>query len=158
VLWLTFAPSPIAASEDIWAHRGGAPAYRSPTFLSKVKLQFGQLVANALSSTFLIIVIIWALSVRFISSVPVVLGLASRRPKEVLKEWDDPPRWKKEKLVKDLSYYAQSCGFDIINETVETADGYLLRLHRVVDPQNQGKKHSDGRGESEKACDAWQRC
>ncbi len=62
------------------------------------------------------------------------------------KEWDDPKRWSKEKLVKDVRYYATSCGFEIVNETVETQDGYYLRMNRIIDPQTTHKKHSDGRG------------
>lgn len=60
--------------------------------------------------------------------------------------WDHPARYKDEKLVKDVRYYAQTCGFQIINETVTTQDGYHLRLHRVVDPTRAHEKHADGKG------------
>ncbi|KAN0062337.1 hypothetical protein ACQY0O_005219 [Thecaphora frezii] len=126
----------------IFARRGGAPAYGQPTLSSRFRLMCSQTLANVLSSFFLILVVTWALSVRLVSSLPNFFT-----PQIVeLKEWDDAPRWKKEKLVKDVRYYAASCGFEIRNETVETQDGYYLRMHRVIDPETTHKKHSDGRG------------
>jgi hypothetical protein len=41
--------------------------------------------------------------------------------------WDDSARWKKEKCVKDVRYYARAVGFDIADEEVETEDGFYLR-------------------------------
>ncbi len=135
-----------AVAPDIWAHRGGAPGLGRLTFVGRVRLQIAQLIANSLSSIFLLFVVIWALSVRLFAALPAYLGLVARKPKEALKEWDDAKRWKKEALVKDVRYYARSCGFDIVNETVETEDGYLLRMNRVIDPQRKDERHSDGRG------------
>ncbi|CEH15442.1 lipid particle protein [Ceraceosorus bombacis] len=87
--------------------------------------------------------IIWALSVRILAAIPRYLtGQNKYKPRG----WDDPHRWKKEALVKDVRYYARSAGFEIVNETVETADGYYLRVHRVVDPTRAHERHSDGRG------------
>ncbi|EPQ25636.1 uncharacterized protein PFL1_06773 [Pseudozyma flocculosa PF-1] len=126
----------------IFARRGGAPAYGRPTLYSRLRLTFSQTLANVLSSFFLILVVVWALSVRIVSSLP------SFFTPQIIEEkvWDDAPRWKREKLVKDVRYYAASCGFEIRNETVETQDGYFLRVHRVIDPQTTHKKHADGRG------------
>lgn len=110
--------------------------------ISWARLQWSQFMANALSSALLIGVVIWALSVRLLASIPKLLHPIVIEPKE----WDEPKRWKKEVLVKDVRYYANSCGFKIINETAETQDGYHLRVHRIVDPQREHELHSDGRG------------
>ena len=125
-----------------FARRGGAPPYSRPTLYSRARLFVTQATANALSSGFLLLVIIWALSVRLLAAIPKFFAPTVKEQKE----WDDPKRWNKEKLVKDVRYYAASCGFEIINETVETQDGYYLRMNRVIDPQTTHKKHSDGRG------------
>lgn len=131
---------------NIFARRGGAwpAAYGQPTLYSRTRLLISQTMANALSSIFLILVVIWALSVRILAAIPRYLtGQNKYEPRG----WDDPHKWKKEALVKDVRYYAKSAGFEIINETVETADGYYLRMHRVVDPTRAHERHSDGRGE-----------
>lgn len=135
---------------SIFAIRGGfGQAYGSPTIISRTRLLFSQTLANALSSFFLILVVIWALSVRLLASLPSMLGLGPKTNSEDQYEWDDPKKWKKEKLLKDVRYYASSCGFEIINETAKTKDGYHLRVNRVIDPKRKGEKHSDGRGEFE---------
>lgn len=101
-------------------------------------------MANVLSSFFLILVVIWALSVRLLAAVPKFFG-----PNIVEeKEWDDPQKWKNEDLVKDVRYYAAKAGFEIVNETVETEDGYYLRVHRVICPERNAERRSDGRGAS----------
>jgi hypothetical protein len=42
--------------------------------------------------------------------------------------WDENSRhMHEEKVVKDVSYYARQCGYDIRDEDVETQDGYFLR-------------------------------
>ncbi|PWZ01216.1 alpha/beta-hydrolase [Testicularia cyperi] len=136
---------PRSVSESIantFARRGGAPPFPRPTLYSRSRLFVTQSAANILSSFFLVLVVIWALSVRFLSAIPKLLS-----PSEIeLKEWDEPKRWAKEKLVKDVRYYASTCGFEIKNETVETQDGYYLRVNRIIDPLTTHKKHSDGRG------------
>ncbi|KAJ9476214.1 Sterol esterase 2 [Pseudozyma hubeiensis] len=125
-----------------FARRGGAPPYKRPTLYSRGRLFVSQATANILSSFFLLLVIVWALSIRLLAAVPKFFAPTIKEQKE----WDDPKRWNKEKLVKDVRYYAASCGFEIINETVETQDGYYLRMNRIIDPQTTHKKHSDGRG------------
>lgn len=132
-------------TEKLFAHRGGAPPYGNFNIFRRVRFGITQLIANALSSGFLILIVIWALSVRFLAQIPKLLSTSpSSQPSW---EWDDVQRWSKEGLVKDVNYYAKSCGFEIRNETVETADGYYLRLHRVIDPQQEGQTKSDGKGE-----------
>lgn len=60
--------------------------------------------------------------------------------------WDDERYWKKEgrKISKEPRDYARQVGMDIENQTVETEDGYYLRMHRVIDPD--AVTHADGRG------------
>lgn len=41
--------------------------------------------------------------------------------------WDNRERWRNEEYVKDVRYYARAVGLDIIDEQVETDDGYYLR-------------------------------
>lgn len=125
-----------------FARRGGAPPYSRPTLYSRTRLFVSQTTANVLSSFFLLLVIVWALSVRLLAAIPKFFAPTVAEQKE----WDDPQRWGKEKLVKDVRYYAASCGYEIINETVTTQDGYHLRMNRIIDPQTTHKKHSDGRG------------
>lgn len=146
-LFLAGNASPQSIS-SLFAHRGGAPPYGNPTLYSTLRLTLAQLLANCLSSVFLILVVIWALSVRLLAAVPKLLSPSI----EEKSEWDDPGRWKKEKLVKDVRYYARSCGFDIVNETCETADGYFLRINRIICPERQHERRSDGRGEFVRVC------
>jgi lysosomal acid lipase/cholesteryl ester hydrolase len=134
--------SPTRGLAPIFTRRDGAPPYNRPTIISWARLQWSQFLANALSSAFLIGVVIWALTVRLLAAIPKMFV-----PKVISqKEWDEPKRWRKEELLKDVRYYAESCGFKIINETAETQDGYLLRVNRIVDPTREHEKHSDGRG------------
>jgi pimeloyl-ACP methyl ester carboxylesterase len=57
-----------------------------------------------------------------------------RRKKDTF-AWDDPKKYQKERYTDDVRYYAREAGFDIIDETVETGDGFLLRVHRVINPR-----------------------
>lgn len=125
-----------------FARRGGAPPYSRPTLYSRARLVVTQTTANVLSSFFLVLVVVWALSVRLLAAVPKFFAPSVAEQKQ----WDDPKRWRNEKLVKDVRYYAAQCGFEIRNETVETQDGYFLRMNRIIDPQTTHVKHSDGRG------------
>jgi pimeloyl-ACP methyl ester carboxylesterase len=111
--------------------------------VSYVRLQWSQFLANALSSAFLIGVVMWALSMRLIAAIP---KFFSRTQPVEERSWDNPAEWKKERLVKDVRYYAETAGFKIVNETAETEDGYYLRVNRVIDPQREHEVRSDGRG------------
>ena len=42
-------------------------------------------------------------------------------------EWDDHAKYQKERNTDNVRYYAQEAGFDIVDEEVETEDGFLLR-------------------------------
>lgn len=132
----------LLSRQRIFAHRGGAPPYGNFNLYRRIRFGFTQLVANTLSSTFLIFVVIWALSVRLLAQVPRLLALSlGTTPR---KEWDEPEKWSSENLVKDVRYYAENCGFQIHNETVETEDGYYLRMHRVVCPETERNARRGG--------------
>lgn len=122
--------------------RGGF--IRPPTLKSRIKLFYTQLVANLISAGFLILIVVWALASRSLGYILARLHgqVQVRHPRP----WDEPEKWKNEKLVRDVKYYARSCGYDIVDQEVITQDGYKLRVHKVVVPSQQGRFHSDGRG------------
>ncbi|BGP47363.1 hypothetical protein JCM10450v2_003215 [Rhodotorula kratochvilovae] len=117
-----------------------------PTIRSRVKLLFVQMWANAASAAFLIFIIIWALSTRFFQAgVRRLRGLQADRSR---REWDTDAaqaRRKSERVTKDIRYYALRCGFDVVEQTVETKDGYLLKVFKVVCLKKEAKVHADGR-------------
>lgn len=122
--------------------RGGF--IRPPTLRSRVKLLWTQTIANAISTFFLLIIIVWALASRATRYLSLhVRGLHKPR---LPRPWDDPAKWEKEKLVKDVKYYAASCGFEIQDQEVITKDGYKLRVHKVIAPGQKNRVKSDGRG------------
>ncbi|KAG7661445.1 uncharacterized protein J8A68_005023 [[Candida] subhashii] len=47
---------------------------------------------------------------------------------------------KKMEATTDLRYYAQAMGLDLLEYKVTTADGYILTLHRVIDPNETDEK------------------
>ena len=112
----------------------------SPTLYSRARLFLTQLGTNAISTLFLILIVIWALSSRALAYLT-----TPRKPKEPQRPWDQPDKWRHEHLVKDVKYYAAKCGYKIVDQTVETEDGYYLRVHKVVVPGKEGLK-ADGRG------------
>jgi lysosomal acid lipase/cholesteryl ester hydrolase len=113
------------SSSFVATSRGKPP--RQPTLLSRLRLSVTQMLSNTLSATFLIIIVVWALSVRLAAY------LFSRSPpKTEQRVWDHPDRWKDERIVKSVPYYAESCGFAVEEQTVETDDGYFLRVHKVI--------------------------
>lgn len=122
--------------------RGGF--IRAPTLRSRVKLLGTQLLANIISTSFLILIVVWALASRALRYV--LLAVQGKHKHRHPRPWDRPERWANEKLVKDVKYYARSCGYDIEDQEVVTEDGYKLRVHRVIAPSQQGRVHSDGRG------------
>jgi len=87
-------------------------------------LKWNKLSSFVISSTFLILVVLYASCVRVLTGTPKIF----KTTKPHVYPWDENARhWKKEKVVKDIGYYARQCGYDIIDETVETQDGYFLR-------------------------------
>ncbi|KIM27300.1 hypothetical protein M408DRAFT_330180 [Serendipita vermifera MAFF 305830] len=94
-----------------------------------------------ISSTFLILVVMWATAARLIAVIPKWF----KGTKPHVYAWDENAKhWEKENVVKDIAYYARHCGYDIKDETVETQDGYFLRMHRVINPRH--RPGPDGRG------------
>jgi hypothetical protein len=122
--------------------RGGV--IKPPTLRSRLKVLWIQLVANAVSTVALLVIIAWALCSRALRHISLTLRGAhqSRRPRP----WDDPAKWEKEELVKDVKYYAASCGYEIQDQEVITPDGYKLRVHKVIAPSQRNRLRSDGRG------------
>ncbi|GAA5850285.1 hypothetical protein JCM9279_006513 [Rhodotorula babjevae] len=117
-----------------------------PTHRSRFKLFFLQLFANAASAGFLIFIIVWALSSRLVEATRrYVGGLNADRHRRA---WDtDAARdtRRTERVTKDIRYYALRCGFDVVEQTVETKDGYLLKAFKVVCLKKDAKVHADGR-------------
>lgn len=117
-----------------------------PTLKSRVKLFFLQLLSNTASTAFLVFIILWALASRFLAAI--VRTLKGQHADRTRREWDTDEAQaerKKEKVTKDIRYYALKCGFDVVEQTVETKDGYLLKMFKVVCLKKKEKVHSDGR-------------
>ena len=118
----------------------------APTILSRVRLFWLQLFANAASAAFLILIVVWALGARGLGAGIKWLRGVKRDGRR--REWEDDENRRKyegEKVVKDIRYYARNCGFDVEEQEVETKDGYLLKVFKVVCLRKEGKVHSDGR-------------
>ncbi|GAA5927302.1 uncharacterized protein JCM15063_005858 [Sporobolomyces koalae] len=118
-----------------------------PTIKSRFKLFFLQLFANTASAAFLCLIIVWALASQGLNFV--VRWMKGTRPDRARREWDTEEaraKYEQEKCVKDIRYYARNCGFDVIEQTVETKDGYLLKVFKVICLKKKMKIHSDGRG------------
>lgn len=126
----------------ISTERGGR--IRPPTLRSRIRLHWSQFWTNAISTAFLLFIVLWALTQRTLMHIVNTL-LGKNKPRQP-RPWDNPEKWKKEKLVKDVKYYARTCGYDIIDQTLTTEDGYHLRVHKVIVPSQIGKLHSDGKG------------
>ena len=122
--------------------RGGF--IRPPTLRSRLELLRVQIIANLISTSFLLLIVLWALASRALRYIS--LTVRGKHKSRLPRLWDKPERWQNEKLVKDVKYYARSCGYDIEDQTVVTKDGYELRVHKVIVPSQRGKVGSDGRG------------
>jgi hypothetical protein len=94
-----------------------------PTVSSRIRLFATQTFSLFISSFFLTFVVIWAFFHRLRKQVPAWI----RREQPKVHSWDRREHRKKERVVNDVGYYARQVGFDIVDEEVETADGYLLR-------------------------------
>jgi lysosomal acid lipase/cholesteryl ester hydrolase len=135
----TYLSHPLGAEQTstsfVATSRGKPP--RQPTLFSRLRLFVTQMLSNALSAAFLVAIVVWALSVRLVAYI------FSRAPvKTDKRDWDDPDRWKNERIVKSVPYYAESCGFGAEEQTVETDDGYFLRVHKIVSPRHDTKRGS----------------
>ena len=120
------------------------PTDKSTDAFAGVTIQFlvSQALAVCISSALLILVVCIGLLSRLVTYVP----RSFSRPPRPCPSWNDPKRWKHEALVKSPQYYARNCGFDIIDEQVETKDGYFLRVHHVVCLKQDDELSKIGRG------------
>ncbi|OCF42338.1 lipid particle protein [Kwoniella heveanensis CBS 569] len=109
---------------------------------SKINLFINQTISIVLSTYFLIFVVLWAFAAEVAKALP--KWVWPDAPKKF--PWDDENYWKKEgkRVSKDPADYARQVGMDIEHQTVETEDGYYLKMHKVIDPE--AKSRSDGRG------------
>lgn len=118
---------------------------RSPkplSILEKVNLFIWQTFSLFISTLFLSGVVAWAVSTDLRQQIPRML---KGKKKKRSFPWDDEKYWSKnEKVSKDPRDYALAVGMDMENQTIETEDGYYLRVNKVIDPD--ARKHSDGKG------------
>lgn len=106
----------------IQSHRTASLKEYQPSIRNTIALWCGQTLSFIISSLFLVLVVGWAL----LCSIPDVIRRARKEP-EVF-EWDGHAKYHgKERNTKNVRYYAQEAGFDIVDEVVETEDGFLLR-------------------------------
>lgn len=114
----------------------------APSIWERIHLILLQTTSFFISTTFLFGVVAWAASMEIINQVP--RFLQGKKRKKTF-PWDDHKYWKKnEKVSKHPRDYAMSVGMDIEDQTVETEDGYYLRVNKVIDPDARPK--ADGRG------------
>lgn len=93
------------------------------TITSRIRLFATQTFSLLVSTFFLTFVVIWAFFHRLRQAVPRWI----KRERPQVYSWDQSEHRKKERVVNDVGYYARQVGFDVVDEEVETADGYLLR-------------------------------
>ena len=125
------------------ARAGPVPA---PTLKSRFKLFFLQLFANLASAAFLGLIVHWALASQALNWA--VREVRGQNQPQLRRKWDTDEKEAKdrrEKVVKDIRYYAQTCGFDVLEEDIETKDGYLLKMFKVECLHKPSKLYDDGR-------------
>lgn len=120
-------------------------APRSPrpmTRVAKIQLFIAQSISLIISTFFLSGVVLWAVTTDIRHQIPRMLR--GQKKKRTF-PWDDERYWRKnEKVSKDPRDYARAIGMDMDNQTIETEDGYFLRVNKVIDPK--ARPHTDGRG------------
>ena len=112
-------------------HTHALPRPHAPSLLFWID----QTIAVILSSAILIALVIAGLIIRLIGALPRMLT----RDREIKRDWDNQKKYRNERLVKDMRYYAQNCGYDLEDHTVTTEDGYYLRVQRVIVPGRTAK-------------------
>lgn len=93
-----------------------------------------RIISNTISSFALILVVIYALVIRFY----LFLTSPSTPPKR--RDWDDYKKYKNELITPDPVYYANQAGFDIQNQMIYTNDGYQLLVNKVINPSHDRNK------------------
>lgn len=94
-------------------------------------LWFIQTFSFLISTFFLVFVVVWAVTSSIWASFSALLRGTPRQEFE----WDQQDKWIGEKSTRDVQYYARQAGFDVVDEEVETNDGFLLKVHRVINPR-----------------------
>ncbi|POW10141.1 hypothetical protein PSHT_08864 [Puccinia striiformis] len=119
--------------------RGGPLPEHTPQ--RKFRLFCLQLFSHTISNLILVVIVIYALIKRLITKIIATIIPSSsshhqehskKKKQEHPRDWDQPTKFKKEKVTKDFHYYAQQAGFEIIEQTVETLDGYFLQVWKIV--------------------------
>lgn len=115
---------------------------RPMTLAAKFRLFVMQTVSLVISTAFLAVVVTWAVSVEVLQWTRSLL--TGKKPTKVF-PWDDDKYWRKnEKVSKEPRDYAKAIGMDMENQTIETEDGFYLRVNRVIDPD--ARLRADGKG------------
>ncbi|KAG9017389.1 hypothetical protein FRB93_007503 [Tulasnella sp. JGI-2019a] len=109
------------------------------TFWSRVRFSTAQFFAALVSGCCLCAVVSWAC----LKEVKLAFERMLNPQRRSVYKWD-VLRPTKEKHTKDPGYYAREVGLDITDDIAETDDGYLLRMHTIVNIQQQ--RLPDGRG------------
>ncbi|KAI8450600.1 triacylglycerol lipase [Phakopsora pachyrhizi] len=134
--------------------RGGPLPDQTPR--RRFRLYILQLISFIISNSFLVVIVMYGLIRRSISYL--VIGsvvsptkrllnrpIDSKQSDSQIRQWDDPIRWSKEKVLKDHRYYAREAGYEIVDQEVETSDGYMLRVWKVVLPHRPDQTTSNSR-------------
>lgn len=94
--------------------------------VAKLGLWWNKFTSFWISTTFLVLVVGYATVHRILITLPNWFKRSTGQSH--IDAWNDnSDHWKKEKVVKDPGYYARHCGYDLVDEEVETQDGYFLR-------------------------------
>ncbi|WAR62874.1 hypothetical protein PtB15_15B462 [Puccinia triticina] len=139
--------------------RGGPLPKHTPQ--RKLRLFALQLGSHIVSNAILVLIVIYALLKRlatklFNALASLLNSLCSpnhyqqkkhhQRSRKLSRSWDRPEKFKNEKITKDFHYYAQQAGFEIVEQTVETLDGYFLQVWKIVKPGQERFTLKDGLG------------
>lgn len=106
------------------------PTTYRPSILAYTALTLRQTLSFGISSFFLILVVGQATAISVYRG---TTRLFRSRGIEQPREWDTG---KTERVVRDVRYYAQAVGLDIIDEDVVTKDGYILRCVSTLPAQS----------------------
>lgn len=148
----TFLPSHYGSlATSFPSHPRGGPLPEH-TLRRRVRLFWLQLGSTLISTCFLIFIVLWALSDRFLRAYVSLLVSVLLFPfrgfklKKVDYEWEDPKKWRGERVTREARYYAQQAGYDLVEQDVETKDGYILRVLKVIVPHKPEIHRKDGKG------------
>ncbi|EJD00800.1 alpha/beta-hydrolase [Fomitiporia mediterranea MF3/22] len=123
---------------------GEARWYR-PILKDTIILFISQCISFVLSSALIMAITTWATLLDLVVRLLQFLREESPPVKEATYIWDNP-KYLEEECTNDMRYYAKNAGegYDIVDEEVETEDGFLLRVHRVVNPRHETKSNRKG--------------